>query len=136
MSWVLYHPGGFESSAPAQNMAEQGDDSTQTVTTWDANGTVTGSRPYTAAETASMQAAQQAQTAAANKATSLTNLQNLLAQQSALAQQIQADAAMFQGTTVGSTLQQEHLDALVRIVNGFSTVMGAITDHLTVNGIS
>lgn len=68
--------------------------------------------------------------------TARSNLQDLLAQQSAFASQIQTDAAMFQGTAVGSTLQQEHIDALVRMVNGFATTMGAIVDHLTVNGIT
>lgn len=42
---------------------------------------------------------------------------------------------MFANTTVGSTIQQEHIDAFGRMVNGFGTAMQAIVDHLTIDGI-
>lgn len=63
-----------------------------------------------------------------------TGIDSLLAQQSALASQIATDAAMFAATPVGSTLTAEHIAALIRIVNGFSTTMQAITAHLMLTG--
>lgn len=47
---VRYWPGGFVAGAPAGNMASQID--ATTVTTWDQQGNVTGTRPPTTAELA------------------------------------------------------------------------------------
>lgn len=137
MGWIGYHPGGFELSSPQQNMAEQGDDATQTVTTWDTAGNVTGTRAYTAAETAAMQAAQQAQTAATNQATARTNLQSLLGQQTTLSNQLQADISTVQTTGWDALTSTQRTDIMVRILQeGLANAMQAIVDHLTVNGIT
>lgn len=62
------------------------------------------------------------------------SLQGLFSQVPQMAQQIQTDAALFASTPVGSTLTAEHLAALQRVVNGFSTVLSAIQDHATFTG--
>ena len=81
-----------------------------------------------------------AQAAAAAAQAAVTDakasLQKLLAEQDAMVQQIQGDAAMFAATPIGSTIQAEHIAAFGRMVAGFGTVMGAIADHLTVTGIT
>ncbi len=73
-------------------------------------------------------------TAGATISTAQTTIATLLGQQSAFAAQIASDAAMFEATDVGSSIQQEHIDAFVRIVNGFSTTMEAIVSHLILTG--
>jgi len=50
MNHTVYGPGGFDPAKPNGNVREQADDTTRTVTTWDAAGVVTSTRPYTAAE--------------------------------------------------------------------------------------
>lgn len=47
---TIYGPGGYISTHPSGNMLRRDDDITRTVTTWDAAGVVTSTRPYTAAE--------------------------------------------------------------------------------------
>ena len=54
-------------------LRERWDDSARTVTTWDVAGTLTGTRPYTAAENAAADAQAQAQVAATLTADTLTD---------------------------------------------------------------
>ena len=67
MGLTIYYPGGYEAAAPAQNIAEQWNDATQTVTAWDVNGNVTASRPYNLAELWALTAEQAEQGLATNR---------------------------------------------------------------------
>src|SRR5579872_4666180 len=75
MSETRYYPGGYMPAAPAQNMLEQWNDATLTYTSWDSNGNVTLTRPYTAAEQATAAQAQQQQQLSSNAATIQANVQ-------------------------------------------------------------
>lgn len=61
-------------------------------------------------------------------------LQTMFTQVPAMQQQISTDAAMFAATPVGSTLTAEHIAALGRIVDGFTTVLEALQAHAIFTG--
>lgn len=64
MNRITYHPGGYDPAAPAQNRAEQWDDTT--YTRWDKAGRILEQRPLDQAE-------QQAAAAAAAEQTRIDN---------------------------------------------------------------
>jgi hypothetical protein len=69
MGQITYGLGGFRPAHPSKGKVEEFNDATSTVTTWDDAGTVTGTRPYTAAETSLATAATAERTARTNRAT-------------------------------------------------------------------
>lgn len=75
------------------------------------------------------------QTLEQNLQTASQRIQALLSQMPAYRSQIKADVTMFQGTAVGSTIQQEHIDAFVRMVEGFATFIELIHAHLNLTGV-
>ena len=113
---------------PGHVFAASGDLSAAGASIWAPNGDVT--------DTEIAQALTGIVYQASASDTAKANLQSLAAQQSSLAAQIQADATLFANTAVGSTLQADHLAALVRMVTGFATTMGAISDILTASGMT
>jgi len=58
--------------------------------------------------------------------TSREQLIEMMAQIPQLSTQITSDAKLWQNTGAGSTLGQNHIDSMVRIINGFQTVMEAL----------
>jgi len=136
MSQVVFYAPGIIPSAPAHNMAEQWDDSTSTYTSWDQAGAVTLTRPYTAEETAAAQASAAARTAAATVDTAKGNLSGLLAQQSAFGTQLQTDISTVTSTGWAALSAADQQAIMLRVLDGFGTVMTAIANHLTVTGIT
>lgn len=129
MSAITYYPGGYDPSAPAQNMAQQWDDGTQTYTSWSQAGDVTTTRAYTteeaaaAAATAAIAAATANQSDLQNKASNaLVNNQTFLDQANPLTetptyplstaeQEILVEAVIALGTQVIALTRQ--VDALI-----------------------
>jgi len=136
MGATVYYPGGYLPGAPALNISEQWDDSTSTYTSWDQAGAVTLSRPYTAEETAAAQASAAARTAAATVDTAKVTLSGLLAQQSALGTQLQTDISTVTSTGWAALSAADQQAIMLRVLDGFGTVMTAIANHLTVTGIT
>jgi hypothetical protein len=134
MSIIVYYPGGYEPNAPAQNMAEQWDDATQIYTAWDQSGNITSTRPYNTGEVADCQAEQQAQAVTSAIQAARDGIEALLAAAPDYLAQIQADAQVWQQTQPGDPLTQEHIDTLVRVVNGFTTVLAAVSNQIAVTG--
>lgn len=95
------------------------------------DGTLTSTEVSTAAQPimSALSAAAQA------KATALGSLQSLVGQQGAIGAQLQADIATVTGSGWANLTAQQQHDIMLRILGGFGTTMGAISDHLTVNGI-
>lgn len=62
------------------------------------------------------------------------SLQAMFTETPTMTQQIASDVALFANTPVGSTLTADHLAALQRCVNGFSTVLSAIQAHAVFTG--
>lgn len=79
MSRIIYHPGGYDPTATAENMAEQWDDAIQTYTAWDTSGNAIETRPYTPEETAAMNAEIAASTQADNQSALQQKAQTALA---------------------------------------------------------
>lgn len=72
----------------------------------------------------------------AQKTTALTALQTLLGEHSALTTQLTTDIATVTNAGGWHAVAVSDQDAIMgRILAGFGTVMAAIADHLTVNGI-
>lgn len=72
----------------------------------------------------------------AAKTTALTALQTLLGEHSALTTQLTTDIATVTNAGGWHAVTQADQDAIMgRILAGFGTVMTAIANHLTVNGI-
>ena len=72
----------------------------------------------------------------AAKTTALTSLVTLLGEHSAMSTQLTADIATVTNAGGWHAVAVSDQDAIMgRILAGFGTVMAAIADHLTVNGI-
>jgi len=117
---------------PSGGIIELWDDSTSTFTEWSDAGVEITSRPYTTAE--SQQAAVREARAAAVVARA--NLSDLLAQQSAFGTQLQADISTVTSTGWAALSAADQQAIMLRVLDGFGTVMTAIVNHLTVTGIT
>jgi len=67
--------------------------------------------------------------------TSRQQLLDMLAETPKLSQRIASDAALWEATQPDSTLGQHHIDSIVRVVNGFQTVMDALTSLGVATGV-
>lgn len=68
-AYVVYHQGGYDPAAPAQNKAELFDGGTGTYTAWDAAGNQIATRPLSTAEASDLAAQDAARAAGDNSAT-------------------------------------------------------------------
>jgi len=78
-----------------------------------------------------------AETAAANTvASARSNLSGLLTQQSAFGTQLQTDISTVTSTGWAALSAADQQAIMLRVLDGFGTVMTAIANHLTVTGIT
>lgn len=133
MQNVIYALGGYDATKPNGNATEVWDDQAGTYTRYNADGTVTETRPLTADE-ASALAAQEAGGAAALAVTSAQQAVNQLhAAVPDLHAQLAADIATVGAGWDGLTGDQRTA-VLMRILNGFGTAMTGLLDHAIVTG--
>ena len=130
MSRYVTFPGGIIPSAPASNLQYQWDDATSTVTEWDQTGAVVSTRPYTAAESDAAAAEATFPALVAARST----LVQMASDQSTVANQIAADLASVQSGWDNLTAA-ERTAIMGRVVEGFSTVMTALLNHLAVSRV-
>jgi len=74
--------------------------------------------------------------AQAQRASARSNLSDLLAQQSAFSTQLQADISTVTSTGWAALSAADQQAIMLRVLDGFGTVMTAIANHLTVTGIT
>ncbi len=136
MSAIIAYPGGIISTAPAQNKSYEADDATQTVTTWDTAGNVTGTRAYTAEEVAAMQAQQAAAAAAAAVDVAQSNVATMVGQLPTLLSQAQSDLTLWQGISTPAQLTDGHIASLIRRQDGWVQVIEGLWNLMTTMGVA
>lgn len=131
MAWENYTDG---------KIAERGNDSTRTVTTYNADGTTKATRPYTAAENTAADRAAAAATLAANEAALRNGLQAAI--DAALARQAEYQAVLDATNATINGSPASHIKAvarqgkrseralirLIRLVGGLTTTADTGTD--------
>lgn len=126
MSWLIVGP----TSIPI----EMGDDSTQTVTYYDATGAVVSTRPYSDREIAVATTRAAAQQAIAAVKATRDGLVSMASEVPSKLSQIQSDLAAVQsGWQSLSAADQTAI--MSRVIDGFASIIQAMQDHLVVSGI-
>lgn len=129
MGWSTYQWAPGTENA----LVEQGDDATQTVTTFGPGGIVVATAPYTTAQVAQMQSEKASAAAQTAVVSAQSVIDTLFTQQPALQSQLETDitsVANWDGLT-----SAERAAIMGRVLqDGLANAMQAIVAHITVTG--